>query len=106
LQTLAQRSGQEGGLIVPALSLTAAVQRYRNDGIQVEVTRRQSVPAICHQSPQQRSQASQVLVLESVNRLAQRSAVNRIGSMPVELEWGTLAASANSRAIAAGLGAG
>ncbi len=103
---MAQFSGQEGGLIVPPLSLAAAVQRYRNDGIQVEVARRQSVPAICHQPPQQRSQASQVLVLELVDRPAQRSAVKRIGPMPVELEWGTLAASAKGGAIATGLGAG
>jgi hypothetical protein len=93
-------------LIVPALSLAAAMQRYRHDDIQGEVTRRQSVPSISHQMPQLRSQASQVLVLELVNSLAQRSTVKCIGSEPVELHWKSLAASADGHAIAAGLGIG
>jgi hypothetical protein len=95
---MTQFPGQECSLIVPSFSLAAAMQRHRHNGIQSEVTRSQSLPPLCHQMPQERSQTPQVLVLELVNSLAQRSAVKSIGPEPVELEWRNLAASAKIRA--------
>ena len=91
--------GQEGSLIVPSLPLAAAMQRHRHNRIQREITRRQSLPSLCHQMPQERSQSPQILVLELVNGLAQRPAVKSVGPKPIELNWRNLATSAESPAL-------
>ena len=74
-------------MIVSSRSLATAMQRDWDYGVQSELTGRESFPSIRHKAPKEWSQATQILILELVNGLAQRPAVKRIGPEPVELDW-------------------